>query len=60
MPRAANNSSTMRGPSGKWKYSQTPWPMISAGNRYPAWRVRARVVIPLTPMCQRKREGPPS
>jgi hypothetical protein len=28
--------STMRSPSGKRKYSQTAWPMISAGNRYPA------------------------
>jgi FtsP/CotA-like multicopper oxidase with cupredoxin domain len=36
MPRAASNSSTMRSPSGKRKYSHTAWPMISAGNRYPA------------------------
>jgi hypothetical protein len=33
---AASNSSTMRSPSGKRKYSHTAWPMISAGNRYPA------------------------
>jgi hypothetical protein len=26
MPRAANNFSTMRRPSGKRKYSHTPWP----------------------------------
>ena len=38
MPRAASNSSTMRSPSGKRKYSQTAWPMISAGN--PGWRDR--------------------
>jgi len=36
MPRAASNSSTMRSPSGKRKYSHTAWPIISAGNRYPA------------------------
>jgi len=36
IPRAASNSSTIRSPSGKRKYSQTAWPMISAGNRYPA------------------------
>jgi hypothetical protein len=35
MPRAVSNSSTMRSPSGKRKYSQTAWPMISAGKRYP-------------------------
>jgi hypothetical protein len=33
MPRAASNSSTMRRPSGKRKYSHTAWLMISAGNR---------------------------
>jgi hypothetical protein len=27
---------TMRRPRGKRKYSHTAWPMISAGNRYPA------------------------
>src|SRR6516164_3317834 len=42
MPRAASNSSTMRRPSGKRKYSHTACPMISAGNRYP---VRTGVVI---------------
>jgi hypothetical protein len=30
---AASNSSTMRRPSGKRKYSQAAWLMISAGNR---------------------------
>jgi len=30
-----SNFSTMRSPSGKRKYNQTVWPMISAGNRYP-------------------------
>src|SRR6516162_11324445 len=35
MPRAASNSSTMRSPTGKRKYSHTACPMISAGNRYP-------------------------
>ena len=35
IPRAASNSSTIRSPSGKRKYSRTAWPMISAGNRYP-------------------------
>jgi hypothetical protein len=33
MPRAASISSTIRRPSGKRKYSQTAWLMISAGNR---------------------------
>src|SRR5215469_9511261 len=36
MPRAASNSSTIRRPRGKRKYNHTAWPMISAGNRYPA------------------------
>jgi hypothetical protein len=31
-----SNSSTIRSPSGKRKYSHTAWPMISAGNRYSA------------------------
>ena len=30
MPRAVSNSSSMRRPSGKRKYSHTAWPMISA------------------------------
>jgi hypothetical protein len=33
MPRAASISSTMRRLSGKRKYSQTEWLMISGGNR---------------------------
>src|SRR5271156_775634 len=45
MPRAASNSSTMRSPSGKRKYNHTAWPMISAGNRYPASRARVDVLI---------------
>src|SRR5262249_35511077 len=45
MPRAASNSSTMRSPSGKRKYNHTAWPMISAGNRYPAYRARGDVLI---------------
>ena len=32
MPRANSNSSTSRWRRQKWKYSQTPWLMISAGN----------------------------
>ncbi len=46
MPRAASNSSTMRSPSGKRKYSHTAWLMISAGNRYRRSRCERRPDLP--------------
>src|SRR5271165_6653087 len=62
MPRPASNSSTMRRPSGKRKYSHTAWLITSAGNRYPVQRARAGVVIPpdyFTPTPRRKRGSAP-
>src|ERR1700731_596235 len=43
----------MRRPRGKRKYSHAAWLMISIGNRYPAYRTRADVIIPpdYSPPC---------
>jgi hypothetical protein len=44
-------------PEGNTKYSQTAWPMISAGNRYPVWRASGghHPTRLLTPIRRRKR-----
>jgi hypothetical protein len=56
MPRAASNSSTMRRPSGKRKYTHTAWPMISAGN-HDLWSRTMAETFVSRPPCARSWPG---